>query len=451
MKTIGSRSIKNSTNSFIKYVSLSIFSMVGVSAYFLADTFFIANGVGILGLTALNLALPIFGVVNGLGLMFGMGCATKYKLYKSQGQNKEANSCVTVGLIMEAIFSLVIVLVGVFAAEGLSKALGADESTLQLTMDYLKTILIGAPLFMFNHFFICLTRNDGMPSISMIAMMLSNLTNIVLDYVFIYPLKMSMFGAALATVISPIVSTIFLLISLAFRKNHYGLGKPKLEFKTPLHIAKLGVPSLIGELSSGIVCLLFNMLILPISGNIGVAAYGVIANVSLVCFAIFTGISQGIQPIISHAQGSGNRSLIRKTYLKGVTLALALALAMYIFLVTMDDWVISVFNKDGNEQLISIAKEGILLYFLALFVSGVNYVTIALFSSVDKPKQAVCISLMRGIVAIVPTVFLMSYLLKMKGIWLSLMIAELITLVITVITVIIYLRKSVCSNDNPTE
>lgn len=428
-------------NGFFKYVSLSIISMVGVSAYFLADTFFIANGVGVMGLAALNIALPIFGVVNGIGLMIGMGTATKYKLYKSQDRHKDANRCVTIGLIMEAIFSIIILLVGIFASESIAKLLGADDAILKLTVDYLKTILVAAPLFLFNHFLICVNRNDGMPSISMTAMILSNLANIILDYVFIYPMKMGMFGAAFATALSPIFSSCFILISLLFRKNHFGIAKPTKSIREPFQIAKLGLPSLIAELSSGIVVLLFNMLIIPISGNIGVAAYGIIANVSMVCFAIFTGIAQGIQPIISHSHGVNNTKLIKKTYLKAIALALALATIMYIFLILMDDWIIQVFNNDNNQEIIPIAKEGILLYFIALFFSGINYVSIALFSSVDKPRQAFLISFTRGILAILPSVFLMAYLFMMKGIWLSLMVAEIITIIITIVTVILYFRS----------
>ena len=149
---------------FAKYTSLNVIGMIGMSVYILADTFFIANGVGANGLTALNLALPIFNIVNGTGLMLAMGGATKYNVCKSRGDSHGMDSAFVNTMYAAAFFSAVYMLCGALFSTQIASTLGANSEVLESTAIYLKVIMLFSPGFIFNNIAIAFVRNDGAPS-----------------------------------------------------------------------------------------------------------------------------------------------------------------------------------------------------------------------------------------------------------------------------------------------
>jgi Na+-driven multidrug efflux pump len=289
--------MQNIRNTFFKYVSANILGMIGLSCYILADTFFIAQGVGANGLTALNLAIPVYNFMHGLGLMIGMGGATRYSISKGNADSAVRDYIFTHSLYLTLLFSFIFFILGLTCAEPLSILLGTNTETLNLTTDYLRILMIFTPFFMCNNLLICFVRNDGSPRLAMMAMLTGSFSNIFMDYLLIFPLHLGMKGAALATAASPIISIFILSFHFWKKNNQFHLRCVHPSFKRSIDICALGSSSLIVETSSGVVMLIFNLLILNISGNIGVAAYGVIANIALVLTAMYTGISQGIQPV----------------------------------------------------------------------------------------------------------------------------------------------------------
>ncbi len=418
----------NILSTFVKYVSLNVLGMLGLSCYILADTFFVARNLGANGLTALNLAIPLYSFIHGLGLMIGMGGSTRYSISKGNTNNKRSIMIFTQALQFTVIVSLILTIIGLLFSNSLATLLGADETIHSMTSTYLKTILTFAPMFMLNNLFICFVRNDGNPKLSMAAMLIGSLSNIILDYIFLFPLGMGMFGAALATAIAPIISLMILSIHFFKKKNTFTLMKVKLNFKSIKDISLLGVSALITEVSSGIVMIIFNGIILKLQGNIGVAAYGIIANIALVVIAIFTGIAQGIQPILSKNYGDSNNENIKKTYQYGIITAVICAIIAYSIIFTFSETIINFFNKDQNLILTSIAKNGMYIYFTAFAFVGINVITATYFSSIDKPKEAFLISLLRGFIIIIPMAFLLSSLLGINGVWLTFPLTELIVL-----------------------
>ena len=171
---------------FTRYTILSVLGTLGVSCYILADTFFVSKGLGTNGLTALNLAIPVYNFIHGTGLMLGMGGATRFSVCKSQGKEDEVNQIYTNTLYLAVVFSAVFILIGVIVSKQLALFLGADTSVLEMTNTYLRWLLIFAPAFILNDVLLCFVRNDGSPQLSMIAMLIGSFSNIVLDY-FYFP------------------------------------------------------------------------------------------------------------------------------------------------------------------------------------------------------------------------------------------------------------------------
>lgn len=433
---------------FAKYTSLNVIGMIGMSVYILADTFFIANGVGANGLTALNLALPIFNLVNGTGLMLAMGGATKYNVCKSRGDSHGMDSAFVNTMYAAAFFSAVYMLCGALFSVKIASALGANSEVLQSTAVYLKVIMLFSPAFICNNIAISFVRNDGAPALSTAAMTVGSLSNIVMDYVFVYPLAMGIFGAVLATGFSPCISMLILSSHKIRGKNGFHFRRMAPSFKVIGNVAALGVPSLVTELSVGIVILVFNMIILRLAGNIGVAAYGVISNMSLVVVSVYTGVAQGMQPLSSRAHGEGNFKSARKFFKYACVTAVAGAAVIYPLLACFANPITSVFNSENNATLQQIAVQGLRLYYIATPFLGFNVVLTVFLTSVENPRPAQALSILRGIAVIVPVAFALSAAFGMAGVWCSFPASEFICAVFGIIVLALFFKKQSAKSKN---
>lgn len=410
---------------FARYTVLSVLGTLGVSCYILADTFFVSKGLGTNGLTALNLAIPIYNFIHGSGLMLGMGGATKFSIYKSQGRSRDIDCIYTNTLYLAALLSALFFLTGLLFSGQLSLLLGADGTVFAMTETYLRWLLLFAPAFILNDVFLCYVRNDGSPQLAMVAMLIGSFANIVLDYVFIFPFRMGIFGAIFATGLSPIISIAVMSPHWLRKRHSFHLTKVKPDAAVMGQTVSLGFPSLIAQLSSGIVMITFNALILGITGNTGVAAYGVVANISLVVVAVYTGISQGMQPLVSSAYGRGNRQQMREVLRYALGTTLAVSGLVYLFLFVFASPVAAVFNSERDPILQQIAVSGLKLYFLSVPFAGYNIILATYFTSIERALPAHVLSLLRGLILIIPMAFLMSFLLGMTGIWISYPLTEL--------------------------
>lgn len=419
--------------SFIKYSVLNVLGMMGLSCYILADTFFVSKGLGPNGLAALNLAIPVYSFIHGSGLMLGMGGATKYSILKSQGKREEANRCFTNTLLLSVIFAIAFFLTGAFLSKTITAMLGADSHVFQMTHIYLKVLLLFAPAFLLNDVLICFVRNDDNPRLSMCGMLGGSFANILLDYLFIFPLNLGIFGAVLATGFAPVISMGFLSFHLIRRKNHFHLVASP-HFGMTKSTLLLGFPSLIAEVSSGVVILVFNVIILRLTGNIGVAAYGVVANLSLVVTAIYTGIAQGIQPLISTAHGSHNKKGCTQILQYALFTVIFLSAVVYTSVFFLAVPITQVFNSENIQELQRIAEIGLKFYFTAAPFVGFNIILSMFFTSTERVLPAHIISLLRGLLLIVPMTFLLSSLWGMTGVWLAFPATE--GLVATVLIVV---------------
>ncbi len=424
-------------SNFFRYTSQNMLGMMGLSCYILADTYFISQGLGADGLTALNLAIPFYNFIQGLGLMLGMGGATKFALLRGQGSEDEAQRAFSRSAVLALLTSLIFVIPGLLFADQMSTLLGGTGEVHGMTATYLRVLLTFSPAFLLNNVVLCFVRNDGAPRLAMTAMLGGSFSNIVLDYIFIFPCGMGMFGAVFATGLAPVISLV--ILSGHFKKRTLRFQREGLTLRGSGEVALLGAPSLISEMSSGLVLLLFNFIILGLAGNLGVAGYGVVANIYLVVIALFTGLGQGIQPLVSAAWGSGDKKTTRVVYRYALIFAVTLAVVVYVVSFFLADPIVAAFNREGDPDLQAIAVRGLKLYFTAFFFSGCNVVTAVFFSSLERPKAGFVVSILRGFVLIVPLALILSRILGMDGVWLSAPMTEAIT---TLVAIVLYRRMS---------
>ncbi len=417
---------QNILKNFIKYSLSNVLGMVGLSCYILADTYFIATGVGADGLAALNLAIPAYSFIHGISMLLGIGGVTKYAIFKSQKFDNKANGIFTDTIFLALIISLIFMGIGYFYSDSIARFMGADKEIFDMTNTYLKVMLLFTPLFIINEILMCFVRNDSYPRLAMIAMLVGSFSNIILDYIFIFEFKLGIFGAVLATGVSPIISMLLISSHFIRKNNNFHLVKDKIKMTAIKSIFSLGIPSLITELSAGVIMIVFNLIILNLEGNIGVAAYGVIANISIVVTAIFAGIAQGIQPLITSAYGNNEVQTIKKIVKYAMVTMASLSVMIYASTVIFADPITMIFNSENNKKLQEIATTGLKIYFTSGIFIGFNIIISMYFTSTDNPAPAQIISLVRGFFLILPLALLLSMSFGIIGVWITVPLTEAI-------------------------
>ena len=410
---------------FFKYISQSIAGMIGISVYILADTFFISVHSGADGLAVLNLILPVYGLVYAIGAMIGIGSATRYTINKARQENTDFYFIQSVFWCL--ICSIPFILTGVFAPEKFLEILGGDRQLISLGRGYLRIMLITTPLFMSNYTFTAFARNDHATSRAMAGAIAGSMFNIVFDYIFMFPMGLGLSGAALATAFSPAITMLICTTHYLGSKNHVGFKWKSPSLKHLISCCQLGISAFVGELSSAIITIIFNMLLLGIAGNIGVAAYGVIANLSLVAMSIFNGLAQGAQPLISKNYGKGNLKNVKNLLKWSLISCLILEIIIVFISWGFTDNLIGIFNSENNLELLKYAHTGLRIYFLGFLFAGINIMLVAYFSATDNALPAITGSLMRGIFAIAFCAVILSKILGINGVWGSFLGSEVLT------------------------
>ena len=418
------------TKQFVKYVSQNIFGLLGTSCYILADTYFIAQAAGTDGVTLLNLCLPIYNFIFAIGSMIGLGAATRYAILRAQGDEK-AQRYFSNAIFCACILAVPFVLAGIFCPDGLLRLMGGDAGIVALGENYARIFLLFTPFFMCNYVVASFVRNDGDPSLAMVATLSGSLFNVVFDYIFIFPMGLGLPGAALATAISPMLSIAICSTHFLKKSNTVAFVRKAPSLRLLAQSCQLGISGFVGELSSGVTTTVFNFLLLRLAGNVAVAAYGVVANFALVATAIFNGVTQGAQPLVSQCYGRNEMAGAKKLLLLGCGTALGLAAVLYGVVFGFTDSLVALFNSENSALMAEFAHSGMRIYFAGYFFAGCNIVAAGYLGAVDRPTEASITSLCRGMAAIVVCSLVLSALFGMTGVWAAFPASEAITFALT--------------------
>lgn len=425
--TYGGFFLQNSTSQIKRevgqYIVRNIFASAGLSLYVLVDTVFIAAAGGTLGLAALNISLPVFNLFNALGLLFGIGGSTIYSINKLKHPKKVETLfgkllvfCIILGISFAIIFNI-------FPRQVLT-ILGADHQTMGVALNYFRIISLAAPFFMCNYVCVNFIRNDGNPQLTMIATLFATLVVVFFDWLLIFVFNLHMLGAAIATIFSPLTSLTILTFHRKFQARKLKLKFALPDLKTVKRAASLGIPSFLNEMSTGVSIFAFNWVLLKLSGNDAVAAYGVIANIAIVVLSLSNGIALGVQPIASREYGKHNWQNAITAIKLGVKVAFFLACVLYFVLVFFRAPIVSVFNHDHSASLAAIAVKALPLYFISAFFSSQNLVIMLSLAAIERAKMAFILSLLRGYFILLSSVFIFAWLFGINGVWLSVPFTE---------------------------
>lgn len=426
----------NIRETFFKYLIPSVGGMMGISLYVLGDTMIVGRALGSQGLAALNISIPIINVFNGLGLLFGIGGATAVSVNRGQNKHRKVNDIFTKSIVLAILFGIILTIGRIFFLDSFVMFLGASPDTFQMSRDYLGVLMYFSLPFVLNSTLTIFVRNDGAPRLAMLAMLSGSVVNIILDYIFIFIFKWGMWGGGLATGLAPILGLMILSTHFISKKNKLKLIVPKIEVGTFKRILSNGASSFVIEISAGIVIFAFNQSILDLIGDIGVSAYSIIANLSLIFSAIFIGVGQAIQPIVSFNYGAGEMKRVYESIRFAVYTSLGLGILFYAIGLFWPEFLVSIFTKNASE-IMEITVKGIRLYFLSFIFMGVNIVMTSYIQSKEHARVSLIISLTRGLFLVIIGLMILPRFIGIEGVWLTLPLVELITFIFSMI----YFRK----------
>ena len=419
---------------YFKYFFPTMCAALSTSVYILFDTIFIGQGVGSKGLTALNISLPIYSIYFGTGLLIGIGGSTLMSIEKGRGRLDKANKIFTLSFILGLILAIIYCIIGFVFLEEIALILGATKEIMPFVKEYMVVVVIGTIPFVMGSVMAPFIRADKAPKKAMFAVIFSGFLNIILDYIFVFPLDMGMRGAAIATVFSYTISCLILLTHLLSKNNTLRFKKDFYKLSYITRIFKCGLPSLFIEVSLGFVIFIFNIQILKIIGADGVTAYSIISNTGIIAVALFNGISQTIQPLISINMGANLKERADRLRNLGLSTALVIGVAFFILCIVFPESIVRIFVKP-TDTVLAIAINSIRIYSTAFIIMGINMVSGAYFQSIELAKESFIIAFCRGLLFVSICVFVLPLFIGINGIWLSVPIGELLTLIVTVIFV----------------
>jgi putative MATE family efflux protein len=411
---------------FFHYLLPAISGLVVKSIFIIVDSIFIGRGVGPTGLAALAITLPFFTLFTAIAMMVGIGGAAKMSIQFGKGDFKSGQSLFFQSMAFITLVNLTLVTLTLVFLEDLLIMMGASGELLSMSVDYMSIILLFFYIFGPAWVLSCFIRNDTNPKLAMYAMMFGAVLNIVLDYLFIFEFHWGIKGGALATGISQVVIFGVLLLHFLHKKGKLKLKWQTLGFDAVPSILRSGLPIFFTESATAVTILIFNFVLLATYSDSHVAAFSIIANLGVVVIFLMVGIGQACQPIISFNYGAGLYKRVQQTFVLGLKYSIGAGLLTTVIVFVWSTEIAASFIEH-DTSLIELTSDAMLIYFIAPIFIGVNMMTATLFQSIESDKQATAISLSRGIVFVVIGIFTLPILFPVKGIWASILFAEIIT------------------------
>lgn len=382
---------------FFKYAVSQMIGLIFNSAYMIVDGVFIGNRLGCDAMAAAAVSVPLVEILIALSMAAATGAGVLISSQLGRGEKDSARKRFTLSVLCTGGMGILICVLGNLWIDPLAELLGSTPAIHEEAVSYMWYIVTFSPFLLFSFLLSGLVRNDNRPKLAMFALMFGSVSNIVLDYVFMYPFNMGIAGAALATALGPIFSVLIILPHFLLKRGDLYLTKLKVKWDHIRSIYTLGFPSFIMEFTIGIITFVYNFAIVHYGfGEIGLAAYLVIGYLMLILLTLFLGMAQGLQPIFSYFCGTGERGRSRELLSFSVKIFLAVGVLCYVLILLFSRRFFEIFNP-GDTELIDFMESKSLYYFCGFFLAGFNILMIAFWQASQKTKSAMVVSLARSV------------------------------------------------------
>ena len=416
----------------LRYAGPGILGLVANSVYIVVDGIFVANMLGSDALAAVTTVVPVVEILIALSLMISMGCGIYISMFKGIGDLEKSREYYNHGLLLTVGMAVFISVFSLIFRRPIVSALGATELIKEDALSYFTWFIAFVPFFMLNYALGTWIRNDGKPNLAMAGQLIGAGLNIVLDYVFMGPLKMGIAGAAIATGLGPVVGIIIVLPHFLGKKGDLYIQKFKFRWKRIGEIMVGGLPSFSIEFALGAMTFLCNLFISKRLGEMGLTAFGVVGYVNLIFLSVFLGMGQGTQPLVSRFYGEKKPDSIRYVYRFSLLACAALGVVSYLLLLLLRRPIAAVFISPSDVELTDMTLQAIAMFFFSFWATGINVATASILEAKQSILYSVIISFFRACGFVLLFLALLNLSSDPMLLWLAVPLAELATLAISV-------------------
>lgn len=416
----------------LRFVMPSIIMMIFISIYGVVDGLFVSNFVGKTPYAAINLVMPLLMAFGAVGFMVGTGGAALVSKTLGEGDKEKANRLFTMLVYVTIVLGIVLTAIGLLALRPFAVAMGATGDLLEDSVTYGKILLIFQTAFMLQNVFQSFFATAEKPKLGLAITVVAGVANMVLDAVFIIVFQWGLVGAAVATVISQVVGGIIPVIYFA-RQNDSLLRfrKPALDGRAILKTFANGSSEMMTTVSTSVVSVLYNLQLMKIAGENGIAAYGTIMYVNFIFIAIYIGYSIGSAPVIGYQYGSGNSAELKNIFKKSLVLIGVFCVALTALAEALAAPLSHLFVGYDTE-LYEMTVYGFRLYAVSFLFMGFNIFGSAFFTALNNGLVSAIISFARTLLFQSVVVLALPLILGLTGIWLAVGVAEVLALILTV-------------------
>ena len=420
----------------LRFTLPSITMMVFTSIYSVVDGLFVSNYVGKDPYTALNLIWPLIMGMGALGFMMGSGGSAIVAKTLGEGKSEDARRYFSMVVYVTIIGSLLLSAIGLIFIRPISIALGSTEELLPYSMLYGRILLISLTFFMLQNVFQSFFATAEKPKLGLLIIVIAGVSNMILDYVFIVVFQWGLAGAAIATAVSQVIGGgIPLFYFLRHNSSLLRLVVTRFELRPLWKACTNGSSELMTNLSSSLVNILYNLQLMKLTGQDGVAAFGTIMYVFFIFIAIYIGYAMGCAPLIGYHYGAGNHKELKNLLTKSLVLMGILGVLLTIAAEVLAAPLSRLF-VGYDPELYALTCHAFRLYAFSFLVTGFNIYGSAFFTALNNGGISAAISFLRTLLFQVAMIYLLPIFFDLDGIWLAVTAAECLTLVITIIFLI---------------
>ncbi len=413
----------------------TLLGMASWSLITVADGMFVGWGVGSNGIAAINICYPIFLLLSGFALMMGMGASVAASIHLSHKNEKAARINTTQAMLFSGLFVLAATVLILSMPEHFSRLLGASPSLLPLVSVYMVYLIPSALFMVWSIIGLFIIRLDGAPKYAMWCNVVPAIMNLVLDWVFIFPLGMGVKGAAIASTISTVVGGAMAMAYMLFgtkRLKFYPLKATAksigLTLRNIFYQCRIGFPALLGEITMAMLMFTGNQVFMEYKGDAGVGAFGVACYYLPFVFMFGNAIAESAQPIVSFNYGLKRNDRVREALAISCRTGVVGSLLSVVAFTMFPQLLVHLFIAPA-EPASHIAIEGFPYFATGFLFFILNLVAIGFLQSIEKVTPAILFATLRGILFLVPSFIFLPRLIGTKGIWLAMPLSEIATFV----------------------
>lgn len=425
----------------LRFTFPSIVMMVFTSIYGVVDGFFVSNFVDKTAFTAVNFIMPYAMILGAIGFMFGTGGAALISKVLGEGDRERAQRIFSMLIYVSFGVAVLVAALGIFTLRPVASLLGAEGRMLDDSVTYGTVILIALPAYVLQYEFQCLFITAEKPKLGLYVTLAAGIANMLLDALFVAVFRFGLVGAALATAISQCIGGILPLFYFA-RENQsiLRLVAAKPDIGAIARICLNGSSELMSNISMSLVGMLYNTQLLAYAGEDGIAAYGVLMYVNFIFIAVFIGYSIGVAPVIGYHFGAGNHRELRGLLTKS-TVIIAIFAGVMFTLAEFLAYPLSYMFVGYDEALLNMTVRAFFICSFSFLFAGFAIYASSFFTALNDGITSAIMSFMRTLVFQVAAVIVLPLFMQLDGIWLSVVLAEVLAVAMSSIFLIAYRKK----------